>query len=56
MEYNEYNSNTQVSNDNYYYTVRMNEVILASFPMVYFKYIFYIYSIEKIWDKSDNNI
>lgn len=41
IEKNSINTNSDKGVESYIYTARMNEVILAQMPMVYFKYNFF---------------
>lgn len=43
VEFNNFDSTSGEYDDTYLYTVRMNEVILGTFPMVFFKYISFSY-------------
>ena len=38
IEHNELDKSTEKTKESYYYTARLNEVILAQFPMVLFRY------------------
>lgn len=48
IEKNTIDENNEKGEETYIYTARLNEVILAQLPMVYFKYVIYEIDMKRI--------
>ena len=48
IEKNTIDENNEIGEETYIYTARLNEVILAQLPMVYFKYVIYEIDMKRI--------